>query len=231
MKTLINRGNLYIVATPIGNFKDITLHAIEILSSVDVIVCEEIREGRKLLKNLGIDSHLLTLNEHNEIETINFLLMKLTQGENIALISDCGTPVFADPGSQLISVLFNEGIKIIPIPGPSSLMAALSVCKFDLKQFLFLGFLPAKTPDRQNVLEKYKKLNVPIILMDTPYRLTRLLEDVTEIFGKECDLFLALDISLPSEALLYGKARNLLEKLRGQKKEFILIIDSKTQVR
>ena len=123
-------GKLYIVATPIGNPKDITLRALEILKKVDVVICEEYRQGSKLLHQLEVDNELITLNEHNEAEEAQNILVRLARGETMAIISDAGTPVFADPGQRLLELLYQSRIPVSPIPGPASLMAALSLCDF-----------------------------------------------------------------------------------------------------
>ncbi len=221
----VNSGALYIVSTPIGHPHDITLRAIEVLKSVDGIICEEIRHGQKLLKGLDIEKSLSTLNEHNENEVVQNLLIDIMSGKNYALVSDCGTPVFSDPGKYLITTLTEMGIKIVPVPGPSSLMAALSVCTFNLDHFLFVGFLPPKADQRIFRLTGYSKHNQPLILMDTPYRLTKLLEEIIEVFGKKQAICLACDLTLPSEIIIHGSAEDIYKRFKGQKREFILIID------
>lgn len=168
-------GNLFIVATPIGNPQDITLRAIETLKNVDAVICEERKDGSRLLKQLGITGKpLIELNEHNESEMINQVLIELMNGKHMALVSDCGTPVFSDPGKQLLKLMPETRVKVVPVPGASSLMAALSVCPFDMESFTFLGFLPPKTEQRAAVLQKHTISDRPLILMDTPYRLSQI---------------------------------------------------------
>ena len=219
-------GNLFIVATPIGNTQDITLRAIETLRSVDAVICEERKDGSRLLKQLEIKGKpLIELNEHNESEMIQQILIDLMNGKNMALISDCGTPVFSDPGKQLLRLMSEMRIKVVPIPGASSLMAALSLCPFDMETFTFLGFLPPKTEQRSAVLQKYKISDFPIILMDTPYRLTKLLDEVSKTFGHQQQIFLALDLTLPSEATYLGTVQDVAAQIQARKAEFILILD------
>jgi 16S rRNA (cytidine1402-2'-O)-methyltransferase len=219
-------GNLFIVATPIGNAQDITLRAIETLRSVDAVICEERKDGSRLLKQLEIKGKLLIeLNEHNEGDMIQQILIDLMNGKNMALISDCGTPVFSDPGKQLLKLMAEMRIKVVPIPGASSLMAALSLCPFDMETFTFLGFLPPKTEHRSAVLQKYKISDSPIILMDTPYRLTKLLDEVGKTFGRQQQIFLALDLTLPSEATYLGTVQDVAAQIQARKAEFILILD------
>ncbi len=219
-------GKLFIVATPIGNAQDITLRAIETLRSVDAVICEERKDGSRLLKQLEITgTPLIELNEHNESDMIQQILIDLMNGKNMALVSDCGTPVFSDPGKQLLKLMAEMRVKVVPVPGASSLMAALSLCPFDMEHFTFLGFLPPKTEQRAAVLQKFTANDYPIILMDTPYRLTKLLDDVSKAFGRQQQIFLALDLTLPSESLHLGSVQDVAVQIQGRKAEPILIID------
>ncbi len=218
-------GKLYIVATPIGHPKDITLRALDILQKVDAIICEEIRQGDRLLNRLGIQNDLIALNEHNETEEAHNIMVRLARGETMAIISDAGTPVFADPGQYLLELLYQSGISVSPIPGPASLMAALSLCDFPIDRFVFAGFPPRKTQQREGFLQKFKTERVPVILMDTPYRLTKLLNEVQDVFGKNQDILLACDLTLKKEIVLRGRIGEILPKISGQKREFILILN------
>lgn len=219
-------GKLYIVATPIGNSQDITLRAIETLRSVDAVICEERKDGSRLLKQLEIiGKPLIELNEHNESDMIQQVLIELMNGRNMALVSDCGTPVFSDPGKQLLKLMAEMRIKVVPVPGASSLTTALSVCPFDMENFTFLGFLPPKTEQRAAVLQKHKFSECPLILMDTPYRLVKLLDEVSRTFGRQQQIFLALDLTLPSEMTCLGTVQDVAAQVQGRKAEFILILD------
>jgi 16S rRNA (cytidine1402-2'-O)-methyltransferase len=220
-------GNLFIVATPIGNFQDITLRALEILRSVDAVICEEIREGSTLLKKLSIsDKEIISLNEHNEAEQADAIIIRLFQKQSFALISDCGTPVFADPGAALIRKASEMGIPIIPIPGPSSLMAALSILDVKLEKFVFAGFLERDPQQRSNELRRLRGLRMPVILMDTPYRLDRILDEVSQAYGKGQKITLACDMTLPNEKIFRGEVDQIRKVLNKRKAEFILIIHS-----
>ncbi len=218
-------GKLFIVATPIGNPKDITLRALEVLQNVDAIICEEYRQGSRLLNQLGVENQLLTLNEHNETEEAQLIVDRLLQGDSLALISDAGTPIFADPGQYLLGLLYQAGVPITPIPGPSSLMAALSLCDFSLDHFVFAGFPPQKSGLRKEFLKKFLNEKVPVILMDTPYRLSRLLEEVAMVFGAHQQILLACDLTLKNEEVFRSSVGNILAKVSGQKREFILILN------
>lgn len=220
-----NPGSLFVVATPIGHPAEITSRAIEVLSQVDLIICEERKVASRLLKGLEISKPLLELNEHNEAEMVEQVLLKLLDGQNLALISDCGTPVFSDPGRKLLEIMYGSQIPVVPISGPSSLMTAISVCPFDLKQFHFLGFLPPQTETRKQVLLRHTFSQVALILMDTPYRMAKLLEEVANAFGKKQTIFLATDLTLPSEKIYIGEVQEIQSKVQQRKAEFILIIE------
>ncbi len=223
-----NPGKLYIVSTPIGNWDDITLRALKILRDVDLLVCEEFRVGSTLLKKLSLPpKELIDLNEHNENEQVGIVIQKLFEGANIALISDCGTPVFADPGHILINQATQMGIVVIPIPGPSSLMAALSVLDFKLDRFYFAGFLPREKEHRKSVLNSLRSMDIPIILMDTPYRLQKLLDEVGQTFGKNRRITLGINITMDNEKFLRGTVAEISKQLNQKKAEFILVVHAK----
>lgn len=218
-------GKLFVVATPIGNSADITRRAVDVLSSADAVVCEERKNGARLLKELGIDKPLIELNEHNESSMIQDVLVLLMQGQSLALVSDCGTPVFSDPGRQLLVLLNEMNIQVVPVPGASSLVAAMSVCPFNLEQFQFAGFLPPKTEQRQSAMTRLSRSDQPIILMDTPYRLSKLLLEIQQAFGKKQRVFLACDLTLPGERIYLGPIEEVIQQTNNRKAEFILILD------
>ncbi|MBN1231100.1 MAG: 16S rRNA (cytidine(1402)-2'-O)-methyltransferase [Anaerolineales bacterium] len=222
----MNDSTLYIVATPIGNLEDITLRALRILKEVDFIILEEFKEGTTLLKQYHLrEKELVQLNEHNEKDIAGQIVSRMKEnGESAALISDCGTPIFADPGHFLIKLCITTEINVVPIPGPSSLMAALSVLPFSPDQFVFGGFLPRKQEQRILFLQRLKKNRKPLVIMDTPYRLTALLTDVAEVFGGDHEITLATSITLPEEKIYRGMVKKVLSQVRDQKLEFILII-------
>lgn len=221
----VKPGTLFVVATPIGHPGEITSRAIEVLSAVELIICEERKVASRLLKQLDISKPLMELNEHNEDEMVEQVLLKLLDGQNLALISDCGTPVFSDPGRKLLEIMYGSNIPVVPVSGPSSLMTAISVCPFDLRQFLFLGFLPPQTEQRKQVLQRHSSSTDAIILMDTPYRMAKLLDEVASAFGKKQTIFLATDLTLPSERIYIGEVQEIQAKVQQRKAEFILIIE------
>lgn len=222
-------GILYLVATPIGNFDDITLRAINILNSVDFIICEEMKEGRRLLAHYKIDKILFSLNEHNEKEESEKLFTKIKDGENAALISDCGTPIFSDPGLLLVNLCINNNISVKPIPGANSLMSALSASGINIEKFYYYGWLSPKKEIRKKELLQIKNLKEVIIILDTPYRLKTLITDVVKFLGKNAKIVLAFNLTMEDEKFFRGYAEevlNIVEK-NNLKGEFVLIIDNR----
>jgi len=218
-------GKLYIVATPIGNPGDITQRAIETLKQVDAVICEEYKPGSTLLKKLEITGkELVLLNEHNEAEVAAELLPRLLNGESLALISDCGTPVFSDPGAYLIQLASSSGVPVSPLPGASSLMAALSLLDAKIENFIFAGFLSRDPLKRKQELTRYRGYCMPVVIMDTPYRLAALLEDVVKVFGKGQWVMVAFDLTLPGEIVLRGEAGDVAKQVGSKKGEFILVV-------
>jgi 16S rRNA (cytidine1402-2'-O)-methyltransferase len=220
-------GVLYLVATPIGNYDDITFRAIKVLKEVDVIVCEERSEGQHLLRHYGIENQVETLNEHNEAAAASVIINLLKEGKSIALISDVGTPVFSDPGRILVEKAIHQHIKIVPIPGASSLLPALIVSGFLIKEFVFAGFLSPKRERRLTELRELRKERRTIVLMDTPYRLVQLLRDMADVFGETRRVCIAFDLTLSTEEIFHGTAPKLYQKfLKEEKKgEFVVVLE------
>lgn len=225
----MEKSKLYIVSTPIGNYDDITLRAINILQEVDFIICEEYKEAKRLLHHLKIEKELHSLNEHNEKE-FSFDLLKLIQEKkSAALISDCGTPLFSDPGITLANLCIESGIEIIPIPGASSLMAALVGSGFNINKFYFAGWLSPKSDLRKKELLRLKGIKELIIIMETPYRLKSILNDITKVFSEKTKGVIAFNLTLPTEKFYRGSIKDLLKLVeeKNLKGEFVLMIDNK----
>ena len=223
------KQKLYIVSTPIGNYDDITLRALKILRSVDFIICEEYKIARRMLAHYKIEKELIALNEHNENEVVNDILLEIINGNTAALISDHGTPLFSDPGHLLVEVCISQGIDIIPVPGTNSLLPALIGSGFDFEKFYFYGWLSPKKDIRRKQLLDLKRIKEIIVLMDTPYRLIRLLKDIVNIFGKNSPVVLAYELTTKNEKYYRGSAEkvfNLAEK-KNLKGEFVLILNNK----
>ncbi len=220
-------GTLYLVATPIGNLEDITYRALRILKEVDIVVYEERKEGARLLRHFGIEKPVESLNEHNELAATQVILEKLSEGKSVGLISDAGTPVFSDPGRILVQKAISAGITIVPIPGASSLLPALTVSGFSLNQFLFYGFLSPKRERRVRELQLLKREQRTIVFMDTPYRLLQVVRDIAEVLGGARNVCVAFDLTLPTEEVFHGTAESLYQQfLKSEKKgEFVIVLE------
>ncbi|HED05725.1 MAG TPA: 16S rRNA (cytidine(1402)-2'-O)-methyltransferase [Ignavibacteria bacterium] len=221
--------NLYLVSTPIGNYEDITLRALNILKSVNFIICEEYKEARRLLSFYKIEKELIALNEHNEMEIVNDIVLKLIEGKSAALIPDCGTPLFSDPGHLLVDICISQKINIIPIPGANSLLPALTGSGLKFEKFYYYGWLSPKKWERRNELFKLKSIKEVIVLLDTPYRLKALLSDIIKVLGKNIPIVLAFELTMKNEKYFRGTAQEIFnsaekENLKG---EFVLLLDNK----
>ena len=222
-------GTLYIVSTPIGNLKDITLRAVETLKEVDFIICEEYKEARRLLSHYQIEKELIALNEHNEKEIVDDILLKIIEGKSAALISDAGAPLFSDPGHLLVEVLISQKIKIIPVPGANSLLPALTGSGLDFEKFYYYGWLSPKKEERRKELMGLKGINEVIVLLDTPYRLKSLLADIIKVLGKNINIVLAFELTMKDEMFFRGTAGEVLKiaEQKNLKGEFVLILNNK----
>lgn len=221
-------GTLYLVATPIGNYDDITFRAINVLKLADVVVYEERKEGQRLLAHYGISEKLVeSLNEHNEAAASFHILEHLKQGKNVALISDAGTPVFSDPGQIIVRKAIDLQIPVVPIPGASSLMPALTVCGFSIEQFLFYGFLSPKTPRRISELRQLRTEKRTMVFMEAPYRLVPLLRDLAEVFANDRRVCIAFNLTMPDEQIFRGTSLELYRSFekKGTKGEFVVVVE------
>jgi 16S rRNA (cytidine1402-2'-O)-methyltransferase len=218
-------GTLYIVPTPIGNLEDITLRAIRILKEVDLIAAEDTRHTQKLLNHLGIQTPLISYYREKEAQRGVEIIAILKTGQDVALVSDAGTPAISDPGSILIESAHKNNIEIVPLPGPSALTTALSAAGFRYTDFLFLGFLPSKKYQRRKSLSALTNCEYPIVLYESPHRISALLEDAFDIFGRR-QAFWARELTKKFEELQRADLETLLEKSQSGKNrgEFVLII-------
>jgi len=219
-------GILYLIPTPIGNREDITLRALRLLKEVDVIVCEEFKEGRALMKTIGIEKPLENLNEHNIAESSKRIVGHLVQGKSVALISDCGTPVFSDPGTELIQEVVRRNMRVVPLPGASSLLPALIGSGFPIDSFVFVGWLSPKKELRRKQLGAIKNEPRTAVIMDTPYRLSTLMSDMVSVLGRSREVSVAFDLTMPTEQFLRGpvgivSADISVKKMKG---EFVVVI-------
>ena len=179
----LRTGCLYLVATPIGNLEDITLRALRILKEADQIACEDTRHTLKLLKHYNIERPLVSYHEHNEMTRAPELVVAMEEGTKIALVSDAGVPLVSDPGYRLVTLCLRHKISVVPIPGPSALLAALSASGLPNDEFLFSGFLPARSSERRRALERLRIEDRTIILYEAPHRIEETLTDAREILG------------------------------------------------
>ncbi|MFA8342534.1 MAG: 16S rRNA (cytidine(1402)-2'-O)-methyltransferase [Rhodothermaceae bacterium] len=225
----MNKNTLYLVSTPIGNYEDITLRALNILKESDVVVCEEYKEARRLLSKYEIQKELISLNEHNEDESSREVIQLIKDGKKIALISDCGTPLFSDPGHTLVDMAIQANITISPVPGASSLLPALTGSNFDIEKFYYYGWLSPKKEIRKKELLNLKKRNDLLVIMETPYRLKQLLGDVSKVFGSKTQIVLAYKLTQPEEIFYRGEIGSILKTVTDQKLkgEFVLLVNNR----
>jgi 16S rRNA (cytidine1402-2'-O)-methyltransferase len=207
----VEPGTLYVVATPIGNLEDITLRALRVLGSVDIIAAEDTRHTRKLLTHHGISRPLVSFHAHNEQRQVPRLLALLQEGHSLALVTDAGTPGIADPGYSLLQALVQQAIPIVPIPGPTAAMAALSIAGLPMDRFVFEGFLPVKGGRRRQRLEALREEPRTVVLYESPYRLVRLLQDIVTCLGPERRVVVTRELTKHFEEVQRGTAAALLD--------------------
>ncbi|MFK5985781.1 MAG: 16S rRNA (cytidine(1402)-2'-O)-methyltransferase [Pseudomonadota bacterium] len=222
-------GVLYILATPIGNYADISARAIEILKTVQLIVVEDTRHSGKLLKHLGIRNKMQALHDHNEANLAPQIIEQVKNGQQIALISDAGTPLISDPGFKLVRLAQQQQLQVVPIPGPSALITALSVSGLATDKFCFEGFLSSKQQSRRSQLASY--LNEPrtLIFYEAPHRLLSCLKDMVDIFGYEHQIVIARELTKTFETIKKGSLRTLVSWVEAdpdqQKGEIVLLVE------
>ena len=222
-------GTLYVVATPIGNLADITHRALQVLTKVDVIACEDTRHTRKLLQHFGIATKTVSYHEHNEKQRSEQLIDELQKGRDVAVVSDAGTPAISDPGFRLVRAAIENNITVVPVPGPSALITALVATGLPTDEFFFAGFLPSRTGARQSRLRELASIPATLIFYEAPHRLAGTLNDAHSILG-EREAVVARELTKLHEELRRGKLSELAEhysreEVRG---EVVLVIDRTT---
>jgi 16S rRNA (cytidine1402-2'-O)-methyltransferase len=221
-------GVLTIVATPIGNLNDMVPRAVQTLQSVSLIACEDTRHSKKLLNHFNIDKPCVAYHDHGDRKMLEKLLLRLENGEDIALISDAGTPLISDPGYRIVAKARARGITVMPIPGACAAIAALSVSGLPTDSFLFGGFLPAKTAQRKTALNEYKTATETLVFYEAPHRVLETVDDMVEIFGQQRQGFLAREISKAFETFLQGTLEQLQQQIaldsNQQRGEIVLVI-------
>lgn len=209
----MKHGKLYIVATPIGNLEDITYRAVRILKTVDAIAAEDTRHSLKLLNALGIQKPLISYWSENEKVRSDELIAKLQAGFSVALISDAGTPGISDPGVVLVRKAINEGIDVVPIPGPCAAIAALSISGLPTEEFTFIGFLPPKVTQRQNRLQQLSHESRTLVFYEAPHRIIAMLQDLLHVFGDR-EAMVMREISKLHEQIFRGSLSHILALLQ-----------------
>ncbi|NPA16683.1 16S rRNA (cytidine(1402)-2'-O)-methyltransferase [Persephonella sp.] len=221
-------GTLYVVATPIGNLKDITFRAVEVLENVDIIACEDTRVTKKLLNHYGISGKkLISYHEHNEEKAAEKLVALLKEGSDVALVSDAGTPCISDPGYRLVKKAWESGIVVVPIPGPFAGVTALSASGLPTDRFLFTGFLPQKEKHRKEALEEYIQSGYTFVLYESPRRVLKTLELIHRL-APDSDVVVAKELTKIHERFFRGKPQELIKVFSDDssllKGEFVIIV-------
>lgn len=223
----IEPGALYVVATPIGNLEDISARALRVLREADGIAAEDTRHTGQLLRHFGIETPLLSLHEHNERDRIEHIIARLREGRSLALVSDAGTPLISDPGFPLVRELRRQGLKIIPVPGPSSLLAALSVAGLPTDRFAFEGFLPARAAARRERLQSLAREERTLVFFEASHRIAEMLADLAAAFGGERPAVVARELTKRFEEIHAASLSQLQVWLAAdphrQKGEFVVV--------
>ena len=227
-------GKLYIVATPIGNLRDMSIRAVDILKNVDLVLAEDTRHSKKLFAHYEIDTPLRAFHEHNEKDNTEKVINEINAGQSIAMISDAGTPLISDPGYHLVSKAKKAGLNVVPVPGPSALIAAISSSGVASSSFTFFGFLPSKPVARLKLLQSKANLDETIVFYESPKRILSTLKDMLEVFGGSREVCLAKEITKSFETILTDKLPILIEYLESdsahQKGEFVVLVSPSDKI-
>ena len=221
-------GKLYLVATPIGNLEDITLRALKVLKEVDFIAAEDTRHTLGLLNHFEISKPLISYYKQIESTKSTKLVEKLKEGQNIAVVSDAGTPGISDPGEQIVKCAIEEGIEVIPIPGACAFVNALIASGMNTREFAFIGFLSAVKKERKDKLEEIQYETRTLIFYEAPHKLKTTLEDMLEILGNR-NIVLARELTKIHEEFIRGKISDILENMENVKGEFVVIVEGNAQ--
>jgi len=226
----MTQPTLYVVATPIGNLGDMTLRALDTLKEVDIIAAEDTRHTSGLLSHFGITKKLMAVHEHNEHKSAQLLLERLQAGESVALVTDAGTPGISDPGAVVVDALHEAGVKVVPIPGASAVIAALSASGITENGFSFIGFLPASGSQRRKALETYKAISHTLVFYEAPHRIIDCVADMAKILGGERRITIARELTKTFETIhrcALSDAQAWLENDPNQQRgEFVLLIEA-----
>ncbi len=221
-------GTLYIVATPIGNLGDITLRALETLKSVDIVLCEDTRVTKNLLEHFQISKTLSSYHQHSDMKKIKEIVSMLEEGKNMALVTDAGTPGISDPGGVLIAqiVKFAPQIAVISIPGPSAIVAALSISGFPTDKFVFMGFPPHKNK-RQKFFKEAAATEHTVVFYESGHRIKKCLQELKEVLDPKRQLMVCREITKKFETVYRGTIDQVVESMQDERGEFVVVINSK----
>lgn len=217
-----NTGTLFVVGLPIGNLGDVTERALKTLEEVDIVLCEDTRRTGNLLKKFGFKKRLLSYHEHNEQQRAKEVIDLLQQGKDIALVSDAGVPCISDPGYRLVRLARETGIRVIPIPGPSAITAALSVSGLPTDRFVFEGFLPKKKSKHLSKIKDIARENRTVIIFESVHRIEKTLQTLLDVIG-DTEIFVGREMTKMHETYYYGKVTDVLKQL-VKKGEFVIVI-------
>ena len=227
-------GSLYIVATPIGNLGDVSERAIEVLKQADLIAAEDTRHSKTLLERFAIKTKVKAYHEHNEEQFTSKLIQQIVDGESIALISDAGTPLINDPGYKLVTAAHDNGIKVVPVPGPSAIITALSACGLPTNKFIFEGYLPAKKEARKKCLKELVSESRTLIFYEAPHRIRDSIQDMHDVFGSERRVTIARELTKQYEQIVRDNLSVINEKLISEeikhKGEFAVIVEGAQEI-
>jgi 16S rRNA (cytidine1402-2'-O)-methyltransferase len=224
---LHTRGTLYLVATPIGNLEDVTRRALRVLSEADVVACEDTRRTRTLLEHFQIRARTVSYHEHNERERAEELARLIEEGQTVALVSDAGTPGVNDPGYRLVRACVERGLSVVPVPGPTAFVAALTASGLPTDEFYFGGFLPARSHARRERLASVKHLRATLVFYETPHRLAHALADALEVLG-EREAAVARELTKLHEEIVRGRLSQLIQRFTPEgaaRGEMVLVIN------
>jgi 16S rRNA (cytidine1402-2'-O)-methyltransferase len=220
------KGTLYLVATPIGNLEDVTRRALRVLAEADVVACEDTRHTRQLLEHFGVRARTISYHEHNERGRAEELARMLEEGADVALVSDAGTPGINDPGYRLVRACVERGLRVVPVPGPTAFVAALTASGLPTDEFYFGGFLPARTHARRRRLEAVRDLGATLVFYETPHRIAQALADAREVLG-EREAAVARELTKLHEEVLRGRLSELAARFGDEtsaRGEMVLVI-------
>lgn len=223
---------LFVVATPIGNMADISCRALHILSIVDAVACEDTRNTAQLLKHLGLSKPLIAAHQHNENEVAQKIIQRLQQGERIALVSDAGTPAVSDPGARMVSAVRDAGLNIVPLPGASAVITALSASGLLNNQFYFVGFLPSKAGQRESVLKTLQTISATLVFYEAPHRIIDTIAAISALFPNTRKIVLARELTKLFEEIHYGDLKTASDWLTADKNrlkgEYVVLLEGAT---